>query len=159
MINSTTAPTYKTESNDDAILEKAENILLARIKTSGDEMNNSDNVRKFLKLKLSTKEREIFCCLFLDTQHRLIAFKEMFAGTIDSAYVYPREVIKKALECNAAAIIFAHNHPSGVCEPSDADLKITRKLKDGLALVDIRVLDHIIISGWQSYSFAQNGIM
>jgi DNA repair protein RadC len=101
----------------------------------------------------------VFACLFLDNQHHILEFEELFRGTIDSASVYPREVIKKALAHNAAAVIFAHNHPSGISEPSQADKLITDKLKQALALIDIRVLDHFIIGDGMPYSFAENGLL
>lgn len=100
----------------------------------------------------------MFCVAFLDTRHGVIKFEEMFRGTIDGASVYPREVVKAALACNASAVIFAHNHPSGVSEPSLADQAITRRLKDALELVDIRVLDHLVI-GTEITSFAERGLL
>ena len=101
----------------------------------------------------------MFACLYLDNQHRLIEYKELFRGTIDGASVYPREVVKLCLQLNAAAVIFAHNHPSGINEPSQADRQITDKLKQALALVDIRVLDHFIIGDGEPFSFAEHGLM
>ena len=101
----------------------------------------------------------MFACLFLDNQHRVIHLDQLFRGTIDGASVYPREVVKKALHHNAAAVIFAHNHPSGISEPSPADKQITEKLKQALALLDIRVLDHFIIADGQPYSFAEHGLI
>jgi DNA repair protein RadC len=100
---------------------------------------------------------EVFACLFLDTRHRVISYEELFQGTIDGASVHPREVLRRALQHNAAAVILAHNHPSGVAEPSDADRRITTRLKDALALVDIRVLDHIVIGDQLATSFAERG--
>lgn len=116
-------------------------------------------VKKYLKLKMYNLEHEVFACMFLDTQHRLIDYVELFQGTIDGASVYPREVVKKALELNSAAVILAHNHPSGICEPSQADRTITERLKAGLALVDIRTLDHLIIGDGLPYSFAEAGLL
>ncbi|HAS8160916.1 TPA: DNA repair protein RadC, partial [Vibrio vulnificus] len=107
---------------------------------------------------LKHHEREVFAVMFLDNQHRLIAFEELFFGTIDSASVYPREVLKAALKINAAALIFAHNHPSGDATPSQADKQITQRLKEALALVDIRVLDHIVV-GDSAISFAERGLL
>ena len=101
----------------------------------------------------------MFACLFLDNQHRVILLEELFRGTIDGASVYPREVVKQALYHNAAAVIFAHNHPSGISEPSQADKHITEKLKQALSLFDIRVLDHFIIGDGQPYSFAEHGLL
>ena len=99
----------------------------------------------YLRARLRDYENEVFACLMLDNRNRVIAFRELFRGTVDGASVYPREVVKQALRDNAAAVIFAHNHPSGVCEPSQADIRITEKLRDALKLVDIRVLDHVIV--------------
>jgi DNA repair protein RadC len=101
----------------------------------------------------------VFCVLFLTNRHRVIAFEEMFRGTIDGATVHPREVVKQALRLNAAAVILAHNHPSGVSEPSRADEAITRRLRDALALVDIRVLDHLIVGGSEITSLAERGLL
>ena len=105
------------------------------------------------------REAEAFGCLFLDNRHRLIAFEILFHGTVDGASVHPREVVKRALEHNSAAVIFAHNHPSGVAEPSQADELITRRLRDALALVDIRVLDHVIVGLERCVSFAERGLL
>ena len=111
-----------------------------------------------IQLRLAGLAHEVFACLFLDNQHRVIKFEEMFRGTIDGASVYPREVVKAALACNAAAVMFAHNHPSGVADPSEADKHITRRLKEALAMVDIRVLDHFVV-GDVIYSFAEQGLL
>ena len=105
------------------------------------------------------KDHEVFCCLYLDSRHRLMCFEELFRGTIDGASVHPREVVKQALARNATAVILAHNHPSGVAEPSQADELITARLRDALALVDIRVLDHFIVGEGQPYSFAEHGLV
>ena len=101
----------------------------------------------------------MFCCLYLDNRHRLIAFEELFRGTIDRAGVHPREVLRQTLAHNAAAVMFAHNHPSGVLEPSAADELITRRLKEALALVDVRVLDHFIVGDGQCFSFCEHGLI
>ena len=108
-------------------------------------------------ISLALEEREHFHVLFLDNQHKLLLDARMFSGTIDGASVYPREVVKRALQCNANAVIFAHNHPSGICTPSHADRQITDKLKQGLATIDIRVLDHVIVGHMETYSFAEHG--
>jgi DNA repair protein RadC len=118
-----------------------------------------DATRTFLLAQLRDRPYEVFCCLYLDNRHRLIAFEELFRGTIDRAGVHPREVLRQTLMHNAAAVILAHNHPSGVLEPSQADELITRRLKEALALVDVRVLDHFIIGDGQCYSFAEHGLM
>lgn len=114
---------------------------------------------RFLTAQLRDRPFEVFCCLYLDTRHRLIAFEELFRGTIDGANVHPREVVKQALTHNAANLIFAHNHPSGVAEPSRADELITLRLREALALVDIRVLDHLIVAGPRVVSLAEKGLI
>ena len=141
-----------------AVLELAHRHLgegLAR----GDVLKNPADTRRYLSARLRDYPHEVFACLFLDTRHRLICYEELFQGTIDGASVHPREVIRRALLHNAAAVILAHNHPSGVAEPSDADRRITRRLKDALALVDIRVLDHIVIGDQATISFADRGLI
>jgi DNA repair protein RadC len=115
--------------------------------------------RTFLTAQLRDRPYEVFCCLHLDNRHRLIAFEELFRGTIDGASVHPREVVRQALAHNAAAVILAHNHPSGVAEPSLAYELITQRLKEALALVDIRVLDHVIVGDGRCTSFAERGLM
>ncbi len=115
--------------------------------------------RDYLTARLRDLEHEVFCCLYLDKRHRLIQFEELFRGTIDGASVHPREVVKLALQKNAAAVIVAHNHPSGVAEPSQADELITQRVKEALGLVDIRLLDHIIVGEGVSVSLAERGLM
>jgi DNA repair protein RadC len=117
------------------------------------------DVKRYFQLRLGNEEREVFCVMFLDNQHKLIHTEDMFRGTIDGASVYPREVVKAALRCNAAAVIFSHNHPSGVAEPSHADRTITDRLVEALKLVDIRVLDHIVVSASETVSFAERGLI
>jgi DNA repair protein RadC len=126
---------------------------------SGPPLEAPRATRAFLVAQLRDRTYEVFCCLHLDNRHRLIAFDELFRGTIDGASVHPREVVKQALARNAAAVIFAHNHPSGVAEPSHADELITSRLRDALALVDIRVLDHLIVGDGQCMSFAERGLL
>lgn len=125
----------------------------------GNALTSPDITRAYLSAQLRGYSYEVFACLFLDNQHRVIQLDELFRGTIDGASVYPREVVKQALHHNAAAVIFAHNHPSGIAEPSTADKHITEKLKQALALFDIRVLDHFIIGDGQPYSFAEHGLL
>jgi DNA repair protein RadC len=125
----------------------------------GTSLSSPKATRDFLTLKLGSLEREVFAVIFLDKRHRLISYQEMFQGTIDGASVHPREVVKEALKQNAAAVILAHPHPSGVAEPSQADEFITQRLKDALSLVDIRVLDHIIVAGGDSISFSERGLL
>ena len=124
-----------------------------------DVVQKSEDMKRFLMVHLATRAHEVFACVFLDNQHRVIAFEELFRGTIASCTVYPREVLKQALEHNAAAVVFAHNHPSGLPSPSEGDKEITQKLKEVLALVDIRVLDHIVIGGSETTSFAEQGLL
>jgi DNA repair protein RadC len=124
----------------------------------GETLTSPQATKDFLRLRLSRFEHEVFAVIFLDNRHRVIAFEEMFRGTIDGASVHPREVVKEALKHNAAAVIFAHNHPSGVAEPSRADESITHRLKDALALVDVRVLDHFVI-GDDVVSFTERGLI
>jgi DNA repair protein RadC len=118
-----------------------------------------DIVKNYLTLSLALEEREHFHVLFLNNQHKLLLDDRLFSGTIDGASVYPREVVKRALQCNAAAVILAHNHPSGICVPSEADKGITAKLKQALTTVDIRILDHIIVGHMETYSFAEHGAL
>ncbi len=120
---------------------------------------NPKTAREFLCLHYTGQEREVFGVMFLDNRHRLIALEEMFLGTIDGASVHPREVVKRALKLNAAAVILAHNHLSGVAEPSQADELITARIRDALALVDIRVLDHLVVGGTTVTSFAERGLI
>ena len=119
---------------------------------------NPNETRDYLRLRLVDCKAEVFGCLFLDGQHRVIETAELFQGTVDGASVYPRVVVQQALALNAAAIMFFHNHPSGVAEPSHADEAITKRLKDALALVDIRVLDHFVVTAGESVSFAERGL-
>lgn len=138
---------------------KAATALLSKQVKRGEALTNPDITRAFLQLNLRALEHEVFGCLYLDNQHRVIKFVILFRGTIDGASVYPREVAKQALKLNAAAVIFAHNHPSGITEPSAADRQITQKLKEALSLFDIRTLDHFIIGDGLPYSFAEHGII
>jgi DNA repair protein RadC len=126
---------------------------------AGPAMNAPAATRQFLTAQLRDRPYEVFCCLHLDNRHRLIHFEEIFRGTIDGASVHPREIVRQALQYNAAALIFAHNHPSGVAEASQADELITRRLRDALALVDIRVLDHLIVGDNTCLSFAERGLL
>lgn len=141
-----------------AVLEMAKRHFVEIIQR-GDALTSPEATRAYLSAQLRGYGYEVFACLFLDNQHRVISLEELFRGTIDSASVYPREVVKRALFHNAAAVIFAHNHPSGVNEPSQSDRQITEKLKQSLQLFDIRVLDHFIIGDGQPYSFAEHGVL
>ncbi|HSC76081.1 MAG TPA: DNA repair protein RadC [Pseudomonadales bacterium] len=141
-----------------AVLEMAKRHLLEALQREA-VLNSPSDVRDYLKARLRDYQREVFLCLFLDTQHRVICCEELFQGTIDASSVYPREVVQRALGLNAAAVIFAHNHPSGIAEPSQADQRITLRLRDALALVDIRVLDHMIIGDGPVLSMAERGLL
>jgi len=139
-----------------AVLEMGRRHLYETLQR-GDALGSPADTRRFLLARLRDYPHEVFACLFLDNRHRIIEFSEMFRGTIDGTSVHPREVVKHALALNAAAVIFAHNHPSGVAEPSHADLHLTRRLKDALGLVEIRVLDHIVVGDGYSVSLAERG--
>lgn len=138
---------------------KAAALLLNQRVARGEMMNRADVVGPYLKTRLRDLEHEIFACLFLDNQHRLIEYEELLRGTIDGASVFPREVVKRCLQLNAAAVIFAHNHPSGSVAVSSADITITRKLKESLGLIDVRVLDHFIIGDGKPLSFVSCGLI
>jgi DNA repair protein RadC len=141
-----------------AVLEMARRHF-AEILQRGNALTSPDITRAYLSAQLRSYSFEVFACLFLDNQHRVIQWEELFRGTIDGASVYPREVAKRALFHHAAAVIFAHNHPSGINEPSQADRQITDKLKQALGLFDIRVLDHFIVGDGQPFSFAEHGLL
>jgi DNA repair protein RadC len=141
-----------------AVLEMGRRYLHEDLQQSQALTSPADS-RRFLQAKLRHYPYEVFSCLFLDNRHRLIVFEELFRGTIDGASVYPREVVKRALEHNAAALILAHNHPSGIGEPSEADRRITQRLREALALVDIRLLDHFVIGDGEPVSLAERGML
>jgi DNA repair protein RadC len=139
-----------------AVLELAKRAISEDLQVC-ENLSSPNNVKNYLQLLIGNKPYESFAVLFLDVKNRLIRTEELFRGTLNHASVYPREVVKAALSHNAASIILAHNHPSGSCEPSQADLSLTNTLKQALALVDIRVLDHFIIANPNVYSFAEHG--
>lgn len=141
-----------------AALELARRSLREDLETRG-ALNSPREVRDYLRMVLGRTDREVFVALMLDSQHRVIATEELFRGTLTQTSVYPREVVKAALARNAAAVIFAHNHPSGVAEPSHADELLTRSLKSALGLVDVQVLDHFIVAGGRVMSFAERGLL
>jgi len=141
-----------------AALELARRALREEL-ASRDALSSPRAVRDYLRLQLGGREQEVFVVLLLDAQHRVIACEELFQGTLTQTSVYPREVVRCALKHNAAAVIFAHNHPSGVAEPSHADEILTRSLKSALSLVDIQVLDHFIVAGTRTMSFAERGLL
>ncbi len=141
-----------------AAIELARRSLGERLR-EGSALTSPGAVRDYLRLALGGREHEVFVCLWLDAQHRVISFQESFRGTLTQTSVYPREIVKAALAANAAAVIFAHNHPSGVAHPSQADELLTRNLKEALGLVDVKVLDHFIVAGSQTVSFAERGLL
>lgn len=141
-----------------AVLELARRCLGEQLR-NGTPLNSPSAVRDYLRLALGSREHEVFLALFVDAQHRVLCAEELFRGTLTQTSVYPREVVKAALRANAAAVIFAHNHPSGVAQPSQADELLTRSLKDALALVEVKVLDHFIVAGRQTLSFAERGLL
>jgi len=140
------------------ILAMARTLIKRRF-ARGKALTSPAAAREFLMLNLAELEHETFCCLFLDNQHRILTFEPLFRGTVDGSTVHPREVVKRALQLNASALIFAHNHPSGAAEASEADRCITRKLIDALRLVEVRVLDHFIVGGDEVLSFAERGLL
>ena len=133
--------------------------VLAIQHRAGRLLSNPEATRNYLRLRLADYRNEVFGSLLLDNRHRIIAMRDLFQGTIDGASIHPRVVVQQAMQENAAAVVFFHNHPSGVAEPSHADEAITRRLKDALALVDVRVLDHFVVSAGESVSFAQRGLL
>jgi DNA repair protein RadC len=141
-----------------AVLELARRALAETLR-SGDALGSPAAVRDFLRLSLANREHEVFLAVMVDAQNRVLASEELFRGTLTQTSVYPREVVKCALACNAAAVIFAHNHPSGVAEPSHADQVLTQSLKAALALVDVKVLDNFIVAGSSALSFAERGLL
>jgi len=140
-------------------IEEAINLLGNSLKTFGPAIDGTKRAKEFLTLQMAGLEHEVFGVMFLNTQSQLIEFEILFTGTINQAAVYPREVAKRALLHNATSVILAHNHPSGHNKPSEADKSITEALRDGLGLLDIRVLDHIIVAHKETFSFADNGLM
>jgi len=139
-----------------AVLELARRHLAETLQR-GETLSDPTATRRYLSARLRDYPHEVFACLFLDTRHRVITFEELFRGTINGASVHPREVVRRALAHNAAAVILAHNHPSGVAEPSEADRQLTRRLQAALELVDVKVLDHIVIGDGESVAFAERG--
>ena len=147
------------DTHEDRIVQQAIALLERRMFKAGTALRNPSEVCDYLRLMLVGEPNEIFAVLLLDTRHKVLAYEPLFRGTIDGASVYPRVVVQRARAANAAAVIFAHQHPSGNSEPSAADRAITRRLKDALDLIDIRVLDHFIIGEGRPYSFAENGLL
>ena len=145
--------------NEQRTIKRALTILDKYLREPGIAFTSTQNVRDWLRLKMSALEREAFIVLYLNQQNQLISSETLFAGSISSTQVYPREVVKRALHFNAAAVIFAHNHPSGDITPSQADKSITQQLIKALQLIEVRVLDHLIIGGQQIFSFAEHGLV
>lgn len=146
------------EATAQEILQAARSALARRV-SRGATLQSPGATRDFILVELGDRSHESFCILYLDNRHRVIAWQELFRGTIDGATVHPREVVKEALARNSAACILVHNHPSGVAEPSQADELITRRIRESLSLVDIRVLDHLIVAGSTVLSFAERGLL
>ena len=146
-------------TDQQATIDAALTILDTRLRVPGAALESPDATKNYLRLQLAEKYQEVFAVLFLDNRHRVISFDTLFFGTIDGASVHPREVVRAAINHNAAAVILAHNHPSSVAEPSRADTQLTRRLTDALALVDVRVLDHIVVGGLETVSFAERGLI
>jgi len=142
----------------EAVIELARRSIAEGLKEKS-ALTSPGAVRDYLRLALGGRQHEVFVCLWLDAQHRVIDFEEPFRGTLTQTSVYPREIVKAALARNAAAVIFAHNHPSGAAQPSQADELLTRNLKEALALVEVKVLDHFIVAGNQAISFAERGLL
>ena len=140
------------------IVSTAATILLDEL-TGRDTLTAPTDVAQFLQMALAQEKNEVFSAIFLNNKHKVLSFETLFTGTIDGAAVYPRVVVQRALACNAAAVIFAHNHPSGCCEPSRADQQITKRLSDALALIDVRVLDHFVVSRSEWVSLAERGMV
>ncbi|WP_172591139.1 RadC family protein [Shewanella xiamenensis] len=154
--------TFNNQLHDnaqDSVIREAIAILETRYSLGANHevFSSPQIVKDYLRLRMAAYEREVFAVLLLDSQHRLIGYEELFFGTIDAASVYPREVVKLVLHRNAAAAIFAHNHPSGIPEPSQADRRITERLKTALATVDVPALDHLVIGHHEVVSFAERG--
>ena len=146
------------EASFEEIMTAARKALAAKVR-KGAALTSPSVTRDYLMTRLAEREYEVFCVIHLDNRHRVIEIQELFRGTVDGASVYPREVVKEALDHNASAVILAHNHPSSVCEPSHADRMITTRLREALAMVDIRVLDHFIVGGPDVLSFSERGLL
>lgn len=141
-----------------AAIELGHRCLAQRL-IKGETLTSPDLARIYVQSRLQDLPYELFCCLYLDSKHRVLGFEELFRGTVDGASVHPREVVKAALKQNAAALIVAHNHPSGVAEPSCADTRLTSRLRDALSLVDVRLLDHLVVGDGEVVSFSERGLL
>lgn len=145
--------------NQDEVIAAAIRFMEERGQYRSQAFKSPQDSKTYLQLRIGDREHEVFCVLFLNSKHQLISADEMFRGTIDGAFVYPREIVKRALSLNAAAAILGHNHPSGDVQPSEADKNITNRIKEVLAMVDVRVLDHMVVAADNAYSFAEHGLM
>lgn len=148
-----------TSQHEDWIIQQAIVLLERRVFKAGPCLTQPAAVRDYLRLKLVAEPNEIFAVVFMDSGHKVLAYEPMFRGTVNSTSVYPRVVVQRALELNAAAVVLSHQHPSGATEPSDADRMLTQKLQAALALIDVRVLDHFIVGQGAPYSFAESGLL
>lgn len=157
LTNASAAPAMTYTFEEEQLIQQALSVMERSIFQRGPCLACPEHVRDFLHLKLAKESHEIFALIFLDSQHRVLAFEPLFHGTIDAVHVYPRRVLQRAMEHNSAAIILVHNHPSGVTTPSEADIQITAVLKNMLAVVDVRLLDHFIVGQGAPYSFADAG--
>lgn len=160
-VSASTASTAQPLTDDETI-QRALDILSSRMREPGCALTTPETTARYLQLQLAASAWEEFSAIWLDNRHRVISFDKLFRGTINGASVHPREVVRAAIEHNAAAAIFAHNHPSGVAEPSQADIRITQRLKDALALIDVRVLDHFVVGGDSSLAYcsmAERGLI
>ena len=151
-------PNDLTTNEQATVINLALDILTER-HSPGQALTSPTDTTKYLRIKLAGYKNEVFCALFLDNRHRVLAFEELFFGTINGASVHPRVVVQRAMDINAGAVIFAHNHPSGISEPSHADRTLTIRLKDALDFVDVRVLDHIVVGAGETTSFAETGLL
>jgi DNA repair protein RadC len=142
-----------------ALVADAIRCMEAVYRVNGAPLTSPKDVRDYLKLKLYGLPYEVFACIWLDNRHRILRYDELFRGTIDGASVHPREIVRAAMDVNAAAAILAHNHPSGVTEPSSSDLRVTQRIKDSLAMIDVKVLDHFIIGEGEGTSLAERGLI
>lgn len=150
--------TSLSSEEESALIERALELIKGRF-TRGELLSSATETKTFLQLHLAERCNELFAVIFLDNRNRVVAFEELFFGSIAGASVHPRVVVQRALHHNAAAVVFAHNHPSGIAEPSEADRAITRRLKDALLLIEVRTLDHFIVGSEGTYSFAENGLL
>lgn len=152
-------PTVPEPDDAQQVIDRALELLAGRLRRPGQIINTPATTKQFLTLELAAEKSERFCILWLDNRHRMIRFETMFNGTIDGANVYPRELVRRALELNAAAAILAHNHPSGTPDPSAADKAITARVRDAFQLIGVRLIDHVVIGGEEAISFAEKGLI